>query len=282
MFWLDGTLHATSRLPFDVADRGLLLGDGVFDTSLVLGGKMVWREAHVARLLEAATTLGFALDPARVAAGINAVLSGAQHGSLRITATRGTGPRGLAPPAEPKPSLLVTLAPLRPQALFAPLKLHLTDIRRNDTSPISRMKSLNYLDGVLASREALGAACDDALFLDTRGNVACTSVANVFVLIGDTLATPPVADGVVPGIVRRVLLDTCDDLGLEGVERSLSLADLERADEVFVTNSLRLVASVNAIGRKACASGAQVEALSAHVARLVRAETGVDPRQLAH
>ncbi len=242
---------------------------------------MVWREAHVARLLDAATTLGFALDPSRVAEGIDAVLAGAQHGSLRITATRGTGPRGLAPPAEPKPSLLVTLAPLRPQALFAPLKLHLTDIRRNDTSPSSRMKSLNYLDGVLASREALAAGCDDALFLDTHGNVACTSVGNVFVLIGETLATPPVDDGVVPGIVRRMLLNTCDDLGLEGVERSLGLADLERADEVFVTNSLRLVASVSAIGRKPRASGAQVEALGAHVARLVRAETGVDPRQLA-
>jgi branched-chain amino acid aminotransferase len=85
MFWLDGTLHATSRLPFDVADRGLLLGDGVFDTSLVLGGKMVWREAHVARLLEAATTLGFALDPARVAAGINAV-STARSASRRRAA----------------------------------------------------------------------------------------------------------------------------------------------------------------------------------------------------
>ena len=282
MFWLDGTLHQTSRIPFDVADRGLLLGDGVFDTSLVLRGKMVWREAHVGRLVEAATTLGFEIDPARVAAGIDAVLADAKHGSLRVTATRGAGPRGLAPPAEPKPSLLVSLAPLRAQALFAPLKLHVTEIRRNDTSPAARMKSLNYLDGVLASREALAAGCDDALFLDTRGNVACTSVGNVFVLIGDTLATPPVTDGIVPGIARRVLLDTCDDLGLEGLERSLSLADLERADEVIVTNSLRLLAPVRAIGRKVRVSaGARMEALIAHMARLVRAETGVDPRQLA-
>ena len=282
MFWLDGTLHDTSRLPFDVADRGLLLGDGVFDTSLVLGGKMVWREAHVRRLVEAATTLGFTIDPARVAEGIDAVLAEARHGSLRVTATRGAGPRGLVPQQDPRPSILVTLAPLRPQALFAPLKLHLTDIRRNDTSPVARMKSLNYLDGVLASREALAAGCDDALFLNTRGKVACTGVGNVFVLIGDTLATPPVADGIVPGIVRRVLLDACDDLGLEGIERSLSLADIERADEVIVTNSLRLIAPVVAIGRKARASsGTKVEALSAHLARLVRAETGIDPRQLA-
>lgn len=282
MFWLDGTLHQTSIIPFDVADRGLLLGDGVFDTALVLGGKMVWREAHVRRLGEAAATLGFELDAAVAAAGIDAVLAGAKHGSLRVTATRGAGPRGLAPPTDPKPSVLVTISPLRTQALFAPLKLHVTEIRRNDTSPAARIKSLNYLDGVLASREALAAGCDDALFLDTRGNVACTSVGNIFVLIGDTLATPPVTDGIVPGIARRVLLDTCDDLGLEGVERSLSPADLERADDVIVTNSLRLLAPVSAIGRKTRVSaGARIEALIAHMARQVRAETGVDPRPLA-
>ena len=282
MFWLDGTLYPTSRVTFDVADRGLLLGDGVFDTSLVLAGTMVWRDAHVARLVAAAATLGFAIDPARLTAGIDAVLDQASHGTLRVTVTRGAGPRGLAPPAEPKPSVLVTLAPLRPQALFAPLKLHQTAIRRNDTSPTSGMKSLNYLDGVLASREAIAAGCDDALFCDTRGRIACTSVGNVLVLVGDALITPPVADGIVPGIARGVLLATCDDLGLEPLERALSEADLDRADEIFVTNSLRLVSPVRAIGRKLRVSaGARAEALIAHMARHVRAETGVDPRALA-
>ena len=125
MFWLDGTLYPTSRVSFDVADRGLLLGDGVFDTSLVLAGTMVWRPAHVARLVAAAATLGLRGRPRpHIAAGIDAVLDQASHGTLRVTVTRGAGPRGLAPPADPKPSILVALAPLRPQALFAPLKLH--------------------------------------------------------------------------------------------------------------------------------------------------------------
>ena len=282
MFWLDGTLTPTSRVAFDVADRGFLLGDGVFDTSLVLAGTMVWREMHVARLVAAAATLGFAVDPARIAAGIDAVLDQASHGTLRVTLTRGAGPRGLAPPADPKPSILVALTPLRRQALFAPLKLHPTAIRRNDTSPVAQLKSLNYLDGVLASREAIAAGCDDALFCDTRGRIACTSVGNLFVLIGDALITPPVADGVVPGIARAVLLATCDDLGLEPLERALGEADLERADEMIVTNSLRLAAPVRAIGRKERVSaGARMEAIIAHMARLVRVETGVDPRRLA-
>ena len=285
MFWLDGTLYPTqprsSRMPFDVADRGLLLGDGVFDTSLVLDGRMVWRQAHVTRLVAAAATLGFAVDAALIETAIDAVLAQATHATLRITVTRGAGPRGLAPPADPRPTILVALAPQRPQALFAQLKLHETEILRNDTSAASRVKSLNYLDGILASREAIAAGCDDVLFLNTRGRVACTSVGNVLALIGEALVTPPVADGAVPGIARNVLLETCEELGLEPVERALSRADLDRADEVLVTNSLRLVAPVVAFGRVPRRTGARAEALITHMARLVRGETGVDPRRLA-
>lgn len=281
MPWLDGALHESSVVPFDVADRGLLLGDGVFDTSLVLAGTMVWRQAHVARLVAAAKAIGFAVDPARIEAAVDAVVAEGSRGSLRLTVTRGAGPRGLAPPVDPKPTILATLSPLRAAALFAPLKLHVTGIRRNETSPLSRIKSLNYLDGVLASREALDARCDDALFLNIKAHVACTSVGNLFALIGDQLVTPPVEDGVVAGTVRGVLLRTCDDLGLEPVARTLSLDDLDRADEVLVANSLRLVAPVVSVGRGKRPSGSGAEALIAHVARLVREETGVDPRALA-
>ena len=282
MLWLDGTLHATTLVPFDVADRGLLLGDGLFDTSLVLNGRMVWRAAHVARLVASARILGLALDIARVEAAIDAVLPQTSHGSLRITITRGTGPRGLAPPSNPKPTILAAVAPLRAAALFAPLKLHVTEIRRNETSPVSRVKSLAYIDGVLASREALAAGCDDALFLNTKGRVACTSVGNVLALIGNQLVTPPVLDGVLPGVVRAVLARSCDDLGLEWIERSLALEELDAADDVLVTNSLRLIAPVTAIGRRRRASTAgRSEALIVHVARLVRDESAVDPRTLA-
>ena len=279
--WLDGSWHDGGVVPFDVADRGLLLGDGVFDTSLVLGGKMVWRQAHVDRLRAATRALGFALDASRVEAAIDATLTHMTHGSLRLTVTRGTGPRGLAPPTEVKPTILATHAPLRASALFAPLKLHVASIRRNETSPTSRIKSLNYLDGILASREAIAAGCDDTLFLNTKDRVACTSIGNVFALIGDQLVTPPVDDGAVPGIARAVLLRGCEDLGLEPVERSLTLDDFEAADEILVCNSLRLLAPVTAIGRKARPSMRRSEALAAYLAHQVRGEVGIDPRRIA-
>jgi branched-chain amino acid aminotransferase len=283
MPWLNGTLHPTSVVPFDLADRGLLLGDGVFDTSLVLGGRMVWRAAHVARLVAFCQVLGFAVDAERVDQGINAVLDGAGHGSLRITVTRGAGPRGLAPPKDPKPAVFVTLAPLRTAALFAPLALATTAILRNETSPAARVKSMAYLDSVLASREAIQAGCDDALFLNTRGHVACTTSGNVLALVGDQIVTPPPEEGVVAGTARDRVLKTCDELGLEPVERALTPAELDGADAVVVTNSLRLVAPVSAIGRTELGSSSshRVQALIAHIAGLIRDEVGVDPRKLA-
>ena len=286
MAWLDGQLHETSIAPFDLADRGLLLGDGLFDTSLVLNGAMVWRQAHLDRLVASARLLGFVVDLDRVSAAIDAVLAGtkpasAKHGSLRVTVTRGAGTRGLAPPVDPKPTIFATLAPLRAAALFAPLRLLVTLIRRNDTSPTSRVKSLNYLDGVMASREALAAGCDDALFLNTKERVTCTSVGNVLALIGDQLVTPPIEDGTVAGTARGLLLRTCDALGLEAVERSLKLEDLDNADEVFVANSLRLVAPVRSIGRKTRVTAGRAQTIVAHMARLVEDETGIDPRRLA-
>jgi branched-chain amino acid aminotransferase len=283
MPWLDGETHTTSVVPFDLCDRGLLLGDGVFDTSLVLGGTMVWRGQHVERLVASCHTLGFAIDAQRIEEAIDATIAGLEHGVLRVTVTRGAGPRGIAPPKEPRPCVFASSAPLRAETMFGPLALHLTAIRRNETSPSSRVKSLSYLDSVLASREALAAGCDEALFLNAAGRVACTAVGNVMALVGDQIVTPPLEDGIVAGIARAQVLATCDELGLEAVERGLSLEELHRADALFVTSSLKLIAPVAAIDRDAreSSSSRRVQALIAHLAALIRAESGVDPRRLA-
>ncbi len=282
MVWVDGSLYDTAVVPFDVSDRGLLLGDGIFDTALVLNHTMVWRDAHVARLFAGCRAIGFEPDVARLEAAIGAVLSGIRHGSLRLTVARGPGLRGLAPPVTPRPSMLATTAPLRAEALFAPVTLHVTAIRRNETSPTARLKSLSYLDAVLATREAKEAGCDEALFLNTRGRVACAGIGNIVALFGNSLVTPPLADGVLDGITRQKLLASSQMIGLTSVERSLSLDDLMAADAVCLTNSLRLVAPVTRIGSGAIGSLAApcCHRLIAHMAALVEAETGIDVRAL--
>ena len=286
MPWLDAAWHPAAWIegpvPFDASDRGLLLADGVFDTSLVIGGRMVWRTAHLSRLATHARVLGFDVDPARLEAAVDGTLARlpGSHGAMRLTLTRGPSPRGLAPPFEPTPTILATLAPL-PATLFAPMTLHPTAIRRNETSPSSRAKSLGYVDAVLAATEARSVGCDDALFLNGAGRVTCAGTANLFVVFGDTLVTPPLDDGVLDGVTRAVLLAAAPDLGLVPTERSLRPSDLGGADAIVCTSSLRLVAPIIAIGAEKRAADRYALALQSAVVDAVVADVGIDPRRLA-
>lgn len=286
MPWLDAAWHPAAwiegSIPFDASDRGLLLGDGVFDTSLVLGGRMVFRAAHLARLAAHARVLGFDVEPSRLEAAVDGALAelAGGCGALRLTLTRGPGRRGLAPPSKPLPTILAVTAPLAPGALFAPLTLHPTAIRRNETSPLSRVKSLCYGDAVMASAEAVAVGCDDALFLNGAGRVACTGAGNLFALTGKVLATPPLGDGVLDGVTRAVLLREASKIGLTPLERALSPTDLEGADAVVCTSSLRLVAPVAAFGRLRLADDDRTSALQSLIADAVIAEVAIDPRSL--
>ena len=286
MPWLDAAWHPAGWIegpvPFDATDRGLLLADGVFDTSLVLGGRMVWRTAHLARLTAHARALGFGVDPRRLDAAVEGTLATLRggHGTLRLTLTRGPGRRGLAPPAVPHPTLLATLAPL-PPTLLRPLTLHPTAIRRNETSPLAYAKTLGYADAVMAVGEARAAGCDDALFLNVAGRVACAGAGNLFAQFGRELATPPLADGVLDGVTRAVLLEKAATIGLTAVERYLAPGDLDVADAVICTSSLRLVGRVTAIGpRQLSADAEQVAALATLIAEAIHRDAGFDPRCL--
>ncbi len=256
MLWLDGRLSADTVAPFDLTDRGLSLGDAVFDTALALDGRVAFAEAHIARLVAGADMLGFPVDADRVRAAMRALAGTGPRLAIRTTATRGTGPRGLKPPAEPRPVLYATAAPSAAAIAFAPLSLWVTEIARNETSPVSRLKTPSYLDAVLAAREAAAAGCDEALFRNTRGLVACAGTGNLFAILGGRLVTPPLADGVLAGIVRAEVLALAGAAGLAPEERSLALPELLAADAAFLTNSLRLIAPVRAIGGTALASAA--------------------------
>ena len=252
MLWRDGALHTGTNAPLDYTDRGLTLGDGLFDTALALGGRVAFADAHIGRLVASAETLGIPAEPERLRAAMRA-LAGQGTGTadrlaIRTTLTRGSGPRGLKPPEDPRPTLFATAAPSAKSVSFAPLRLWPTAIARNDTSPAARLKTLGYLDAVLAAREAAAAGFDEALFRNTRGHVACAGTGNCFAVFGATLVTPPLTDGVLAGIVRAAVLGLAAGCGLRAEERSLSLPDLLGAEAVFVTNSLRLLAPVTAIG----------------------------------
>lgn len=276
--WLNGAFA-----PRDGAvaanDRGLLLADGIFDTALVLGGRVFRMEEHLERLAAAAGRLEIPAARKDLHAAMSALAERQVNGSIRLTVTRGPGPRGIALPPDPRPTILGASAPLTATAMFSAIRLDVSAIRRNETSPTTRVKSLAYLDAVLANHAARQAGADEALFLNTKDRVACSALANVFVLKDGELSTPPLADGVLDGITRRWVLAHAREFGLAVRERSLGLADFAGAT-VFLTNSLRLISPATLDPSTIGQPDGPLTTLMTGLCEAIAAECGVDPRAL--
>ncbi|EKV32000.1 Aminotransferase [Caenispirillum salinarum AK4] len=247
--WLNGALLPVDEACIAPSDRGFTLGDGLFETMRAEAGTVLRRDRHLARLRSGAAVLGIPvpLDDAGLAGALTAVLTAndlaqAPAAVLRLELTRGPAPGGLAPPAEPSPTLLVTTR-AAPAAAPAPVRLVTArGTRRNEHSPLSRIKHLGYGDMILAHREASGSGADDAIVLNTAGHVAETTISNVFLEVDGAWVTPPVTDGALPGTRRAALLDA----GV-AAEATVTLAMLARARRAVLSNAngLRPVASID-------------------------------------
>jgi branched-chain amino acid aminotransferase len=275
--WVNGTLGGR----IDPRDRGLTLGDGVFDTLVAFRGVPFAGARHLDRLVNHAAAIGIALDPDQVRTGWNTVLHETrfEHAIIRTTVTRGVTGRGLWPTSETEPTIVVSAAPWSTAIVAKRVRLITSTIPRHAGSPAARLKTIGYLDNVLAAREANAADADDALMLNHRGRIACTTIANVFALAESRLTTPPVTDGVMAGTMRGLVMELAADAGLKAAEDSLTAADLAGADYVFVTNSVRLLSPVlsvddRAVGGRSPGAG---EALLGLIADRIKEECGIDP-----
>lgn len=246
ILWLNGTLVAAPEARIDPADRGFTLGDGVFETIRASAGEPTHLYRHLERLRSGLELLGLSnpYEDAALADALRAVLSANRltEAVLRLTVSRGIAARGVWPEGPVAPTILITPAPL-PQSL-PPARLivaHCT--RRNEFSPLSRIKSLNYLDSILARREAAEQGADDALLLNTKGFAAEATAANLFVIKAGRLLTPPLHHGALPGIIRARLLESH-----AAEEAAIRPEDLAAVQAVFLSNSLGLkeVASLDA------------------------------------
>ena len=240
--WLNGRLVPAEAARIDPADRGFTLGDGVFETIRASAGSPDYVDQHLERLRHGAAVLG--IDVPFGDAVLVDALAGLANGAdcaLRLTLTRGKMPRGVLPARSAQPTLLITAGEL--PAPLPPARVMIAQsTRRNEHSPLSRIKSLNYLDSIIARREADAGGFDDAILLNTRGAVAEATAANIFLLHDGRWLTPPVDDGALPGIVRARLLAAGG-----AIEASIGEADLVRASAGFLVNSLgrRDLASVS-------------------------------------
>jgi branched-chain amino acid aminotransferase len=245
--WLNGTLFADADAHISPYDRGLTLGDGVFETVRAHGERPLWFADHLRRMRSGAQDLGIEVSfgEGAIEAGVRALLARAGHprSVVRLTLTRGpAGERGLWPPGTAGPTLLATVAPYRERAPVRAVVARVT--RRNEHSPLARMKSLNYGDSILARREAAVRGADEALLLNGQGRIACASAANLLVRIGTRWITPPPAEGAVPGLARARLLERGSV-----TESPVDVEMLAAASAAVVTTSLGCTDVVELDGR---------------------------------
>ena len=264
--YVNGRLAPERAGAVSALDRGLLLGDGLFETMRVTGGRVLQWRRHWERLQHGADTIGLALpwtaDDLHAAVEQTLRANHLREATVRLTVTRGFAPaaRGLPPPAGAVPTLLIRATP------FAPYPEHLyrngmqvivsRRVRRNERSPLARVKSLCYLDNVIARQEAAERGADEALLLNTRDGAACATTANVFSVRAGRLRTPPLAAGALPGTVRALVrAELAPQLHHPVAAAPLSETDLRESDELFLTNALMGIMPVCAIDGRPIGSG---------------------------
>lgn len=243
IIFLNDQFISQNAAGISINDRGFLLGDGIFETIRIYKGKALFLNRHYQRLTNSARLLDISLPytEEQLRSIINKLLIDNQliekEAIVRITLSRGSSERGLAIQDLSIPTCLVTVFPYTP--IDEHYKLIISSIRRNEFSPLSTIKSLNYLDNILAYDQAIKQQANDALLLNTSGNIACTTMANIFIVKNYTLLTPALSDGALPGIMRSLIIEYAQSLHINVVEKSIVLSELESADAVFITNAVQ-------------------------------------------
>ena len=255
--WLNDTLY--DEAPPLSRDRGLLLGDGLFETVLVRRGSPVLLSEHLDRMRRSAAALSFPLLPAleeRLGKALEGLLAATdelrptQLMAFRVTLTRGSGPRGLSPPETPGPSLIAQLDPYDQAAVSVETAAIIEALRIDPLDPIASHKTTSALRWVFARRAAREAGADVAILRTIDGDLAEADFANLFAVVDGRVVTPPLDRGVLPGVTRAFVLHRLSEEGRPGDERPLHSTDLARASEVFLTSSLTGVRSLRRIDGK--------------------------------
>jgi branched-chain amino acid aminotransferase len=242
VYWLNGRLVPPAEAVLPLNDHGLLYGDGVFEGIRFYNHRPFRLHAHLQRLALSARALMLRLtyDLAQLEAAVEEVVAafGAPDGYLRLVLTRGSGSLGLDPTHCERPNLFLIadhIALTDESRRRNGISLITAATRRAGPSVLDpRIKSLNYLNNILAKLEARNAGADEALMLNAQGFVVEGTAENIFIARDGCLYTPPVSDGALDGITRAVVLALCEQEGLTVKERSLAPYDIHTADECFL------------------------------------------------
>lgn len=243
--YINGEYFSREDAKISVYDHGLLYGDGVFEGMRIYAGKVFALEDHLVRLYESARAIALQipidLDAMRTAVVETVAKNGLKEGYIRLLVTRGGNQLGLDPFRCENPQVVViadTIS-LYPEKFYTEgLDLVTASTIRNHPAALSpRIKSLNYLNNIMAKIEAIRAGCVEAVMLNHKGEVAECTGDNIFIVRRGRLLTPPIHAGILEGITRNTVMDLARGEGIEVAEETLTRHDLFVADECFLTGS---------------------------------------------
>ena len=258
--FLSGELVRRPAAQVSALDRGLLYGYGLFETMRSYGGRVFRLEQHYSRLCHGAAQLAMdvPLSLGQFGEAVEAILkrNDLTDAYLRLTLT--AGPLSDAAGRAGHATVVLfarLLTDYPPDLCRRGMTAVVSPVRRNETSPLSRIKSLNYLDNLLAREYARRHGADEAILLNTRGFVAEGSASNVFLVQQGGLLTPSVESGALPGITRRAVLELASAVGLEAIESEVELSAFGDASEAFLTNSVMEVIPLTSLDGRPVGSG---------------------------
>lgn len=243
--YISGKFYDKPDAKISVYDHGLLYGDGVFEGIRIYGGKVFRLREHVDRLFESARHihLEIPLTREKMADAITSTVqaNARKDGYIRAIVTRGAGYLGLDPrkTADPQVIIIVDDISLYPQELYenGMSLVTVATIRNHPNAVNPRIKSLNYLNNVLAKIEAVQAGCVEALMLNHKGEVAECTGDNIFVVKRGVLKTPPLDAGILEGVTRDAVIELAQDAAIPVQETPLTRHDIYTADECFLTGT---------------------------------------------
>jgi branched-chain amino acid aminotransferase len=258
--YLDGKLIPRSQTEISVMDYGFLFGFGLFETMRAYGGRIFRLESHRQRLLRSADILGLSVKAGELGNAATDTIQANKLGDARVRLMVSAGQGTMTPDQSScsRPTVLVLAESYQPypdEMYRKGFKAIMSPIRRNSQSPLSKLKSTSYLEGMLARQQARTAGADEAICLNEKGLLAEASMSNIFLVKQGVLITPGRESGILAGITRQIVLEIASNLGIELHEREVMPEELYDSQEALLTSSLIEVMPLTRIKEGPVASG---------------------------
>jgi len=263
LVFLNGQFVPAAQAVVSINDRGFTYGDGLFETMRVCNGRPFRMAQHLERMMRGADFLKikcpFTPKELQDFAGQLIGKNKTSDAILRVTLTRGQGERGYTPKPDGKPTVVMSQHPAPALENMIQWSLATSSFRVPATDPLAAFKTMNKLTQVMARIEAIEKGADEALLINTNGEVAETASGNLFWVFRGRVCTVPADRGVLPGITRAVVLEICQTLGLQTNQRVIKPGGLRNAKGIFITQSAFGIVPVTALDGEPVASSAIVD-----------------------